>query len=395
MKAGWQINKLGEVCEIVNGGTPKTTISEYWGGKNLWITPAEMGNRLNPYVEDTERKITDYGLVNSSARILPEKSVILSSRAPIGHVVINVHPMATNQGCKGLVPTRNIHYKFLYYYLVSIVRILDSLGTGATFKELSGAKLKDIQIPYPDYYQQRRIVAILDEAFAGISAAKESAEKNLKNANEVFEALLQDTFLNNDGWEEKPIKKIGVTQTGITPQTSDKENYGDYIPFIKPADIDFDGFGSINYSNFSLSEKGLLSGRLIPKNSVLMVCIGASIGKTGFSEQDVSCNQQINSLTLNSNFEPKFFYYALKTRLFFKEVILNSAQATLPIINKSKWENITVKYPKSVAEQRRIVSQFESITAETSRLESVYQQKLANLEELKKSILHKAFSGAL
>ena len=212
----------------------------------------------------------------------------------------------------------------------------------------------------------------------------------------MFEALLQDTFLNHsDDWEEKQIKNIGVTQTGITPHTSDKENYGDYIPFVKPADIDIDGFGTINYINFGLSRKGLSSGRLIKKNSILMVCIGASIGKTGFSEREISCNQQINSLTVNNDLEPKFFYYALKRRSFFDKVILNSAQATLPIINKSKWENISVKYPKSIDEQRRIVSQFDSITAETSVLESIYQQKLSNLEELKKSLLQQAFSGAL
>ena len=89
MKNNWQIKKLGEACEVMNGGTPKTGIREYWGGQHLWITPAEMGKRPSPYVSDTERKITDSGLRDSSARMLPPRSVILSSRAPIGHLVIN------------------------------------------------------------------------------------------------------------------------------------------------------------------------------------------------------------------------------------------------------------------------------------------------------------------
>ena len=104
MKAGWQTKTLGEACEVMNGGTPKTGIPEYWNGGHLWIAPAEMDNRSSPYVSDTKRKITDLGLCDSSAQMLPPNSVILSSRAPIGHLVINIEPMATNQGCKGLIP---------------------------------------------------------------------------------------------------------------------------------------------------------------------------------------------------------------------------------------------------------------------------------------------------
>ena len=120
MKPGWQRKKIGEVCEIVNGGTPKTNVPEYWRGRNLWITPAEMGKRVTPYVSDTVRKITDLGLQDSSAQMLPPDSVILSSRAPIGHLVINTRPMATNQGCKGLIPTAQLQHKFLFYYLFLI-----------------------------------------------------------------------------------------------------------------------------------------------------------------------------------------------------------------------------------------------------------------------------------
>jgi type I restriction enzyme S subunit len=87
MKMRWQTKTLGEMCEVMNGGTPKTGVPEYWDGKHRWITPAEMGKRLSPYVADTERKLTDLGLCNSSAQMLPPHSVILSSRAPIGHLV--------------------------------------------------------------------------------------------------------------------------------------------------------------------------------------------------------------------------------------------------------------------------------------------------------------------
>ncbi|MBZ0127469.1 MAG: restriction endonuclease subunit S, partial [Rhodocyclaceae bacterium] len=209
MKAGWQRKTIDAVCEVVNGGTPKTGLPDYWNGPHQWITPAEMGKRATPYIGQTERTLTDAGLQNSSARLLPAQSVILSSRAPIGHLVINTMPMATNQGCKGLVPRDGLDCKYLYYYLTSIVPLLNDLGTGATFKELSGGKLKEVPISVPPLPEQHRIVAILDAAFDGIATAKANAEQNLQNARALFESHLQKVFTERgEGGEETTLGKV-------------------------------------------------------------------------------------------------------------------------------------------------------------------------------------------
>lgn len=219
MKKGWESKTLGDVCEVINGGTPKTDVLEYWDGKHRWITPAEMGKRLSPYVSETVRMISDLGLRNSSARILPPYSVLLSSRAPIGHLVINTEPMATNQGCKGLIPRNQLQHKFLYYYLSSIVDLLNSLGTGATFKELSGGKLKEVEIPIPPLPEQRRIVELLDEAFASLATAKANAEKNLQNARALFESHLNDVFSKRgEGWVERRLGELCDIERGGSPR---------------------------------------------------------------------------------------------------------------------------------------------------------------------------------
>lgn len=101
MKKNWTYKKLGQVSEIINGGTPKTSIPEYWEGDINWITPADLGKLTIPLVSDTPRKITKLGLDKSSAKLFPAFSVILSTRAPIGHLAINTVEMATNQGCRG------------------------------------------------------------------------------------------------------------------------------------------------------------------------------------------------------------------------------------------------------------------------------------------------------
>ena len=126
-----------------------------------------------------------------------------------------------------------------------------------------------------------------------------------------------------------------------------------------------------------------------------MVCIGATIGKTAYTERDVATNQQINALTPEDGTSFKLLYYQMLTLAFQNEVIRNASQATLPIINKTKWSNLSVTVPPTTKEQEGIVSMLDSLLIETQRLESIYQQKLDSLAELKRSILQKAFSGEL
>jgi len=289
---------------------------------------------------------------------------------------------------------------FLKHYLNSdfIKRLAKKSISGSGVGNLNVGTVREFPIFLPPLPEQQRIVAILDEAFAAIAKAKSNAQQNLQNAKELFESYLQGVFENKgEGWEEKKINEIGIAQTGTTPKTSEKENFGDFIPFIKPADVDFSHSGDIRYDNDGLSEIGLKKGRKMESGSTLMVCIGATIGKVGFAEMDVSCNQQINSLTVKKDFEPKFIYYAMTTRNFQEKVLLEGkgAQATLPIINKSKWVNLTISFPKSKIEQKKFVEKFDALKTETQKLESIYQQKINDLEELKKSVLQKAFAGEL
>src|ERR1035437_3878077 len=121
-----------------------------------------MGKLRSTFVAETERQITEAGLKNSSAKILPTQSIILSTRAPIGHLAINQVPMATNQGCKGLIPNSALDVNYLFNFLWISKDLLNELGSGTTFKELSGTRLKGVPIPLPPSPEQRRIVAKLD-----------------------------------------------------------------------------------------------------------------------------------------------------------------------------------------------------------------------------------------
>ncbi len=388
---------MGDLCNIVNGGTPKTGVREYWAGTNLWITPAEMGRRLSPYMAHTERKLTDLGLKESSARMLPPNSVILSSRAPIGHLVINTKPMSTNQGCKGLVPGKQLEHKFLYYYLTSIVDLLNALGSGATFKELSSGKLKGVTVPFPPLSEQQRIVGILDEAFDGIATAKANSEKNLQNARALFESHLQSFFTQRgEGWVEKTLGELGAITSSKRIFKSEYVKSG--VPFYRTKEVkELANSRGISTELF-ISEaryKEIKANFGVPKQGdILLTAIGTIgeiyvvEGNDDFYFKDGNVLWLKGFTTINSHFL-KYVLISFVERL--NKLAHGSAYSALPI-QRLNAHRIFVPSP---TEQATIVSQLDSVSTETQSLGSLYERKLAALDELKKSLLHQAFTGEL
>ncbi|MCF3948688.1 restriction endonuclease subunit S [Acidiphilium iwatense] len=395
MRDGWQAKTVGDVCELVNGGTPKTDVAEFWGGEHFWITPAEMGKRQSPYAATTARMLSDLGMQNSSATPLPPMSVILSSRAPIGHLVINTEPMAFNQGCKGLIPGRSIDHKFLFYYLGSIVQLLNDLGTGTTFKELSGGKLKEVPIPVPPLPEQKRIVAILDEAFAGIAAATANAEKNLANARELFDGHLKALFDEEQAtWERKTLRQaaldFGRGKSKHRPR-NDPKLYGGKYPFIQTGDVR-NCDHAILESTQTYNESGLAQSKLWPKGTVC-ITIAANIAETGILGFDACFPDSVIGMVV----DPK------QTTNDFVEYLLRSVQAQLKAagkgsaqdnINLATFEDRPFPFPE-LEEQARIVETLNELSSCVRQLEDLYDRKSSVLAELRQAILQKAFSGEL
>ncbi|NMW19614.1 MAG: restriction endonuclease subunit S [Chlorobiaceae bacterium] len=364
----------------MNGGTPKTGIPENWDGSHLWITPAEMGKRLTPYVSDTERKLTDLGLRDSSAGMLPPKSVILSSRAPIGHLVINTDPMATNQGCKGLIPRSQLHYKYLYYYLLCIVDLLNLLGTGATFKELSGGKLKEVTIPVPPLPEQQRIVAILDKAFNGIAKAKANAEKNLKNARQLFESHLNSVFSQQgEEWVVKTLDEISLNlDSKRIPITKSDRVSGEYPYYGASGIVDYVADYIFEDDTLLVSEDG---ANLLARSTPIAFSVSGKYW----------VNNHAHILKFENMATQQFVEFYLES-IKLDDYITGAAQ---PKLNQKALNSIPIAIPKQVEDQAKIVDSIEQLSNETKLLESIYQKKIEALDALKKSILHQAFSGKL
>ncbi len=392
MKAGWHITTVGKAFATATGGTPPKINDALYGDYIPFVKPPELTDTtIDTAVDGLSRAGAEV------ARTLPANSILVSCIGNLGKVGLNTIPIAFNQQINAILPNEQVALPWFMFYQVLGPTFKDQLeeqASGTTVSIVNKSKFNSIPIVLPSIEEQHRIVTLLDEAFADIATAKANAEKNLQNARELFESHLDASFgQRNESWTEKALQDIGLTQTGSTPKTSDQANYGNVLPFIKPGDFAPDG--TLNYENDGLSAQGAASARKVSANSVLMVCIGATIGKCGYAEREIATNQQINAFTPVAGVDKKFIYYQMLTKRFQDRVIHSSGQATLPIINKSKWSALTVFLPATLEEQEAIAQKLDAIREETQRLEAIYRQKLNALDDLKKSLLHQAFSGQL
>jgi type I restriction enzyme S subunit len=196
---------------VVGGSTPKTGVAEYWGGDIPWVTPADLSRLGSHYISDTPRKITSHGLAKSGARLLPAESVLFSSRAPIGHVAINLIPMATNQGFKSLVPdVSRLDPKYLFWWLRANTSFLQGLGVGATFKEVSKTIVSAVRIPLPPLPEQRRIASILDQADALRTKRCELLATVRASRGSAFRTYFGDIWSDSSEWHRQPIRSLAV-----------------------------------------------------------------------------------------------------------------------------------------------------------------------------------------
>ena len=163
---GWAWCRLGDIGEIIGGGTPSTSIEEYWNGEISWITPADLSNYSDKHIAQGKRNITQLGLDNSSAKLIPKGSILFSTRAPIGYVVIADRPLSTNQGFKSLSLSVNMSEEFVYYFLLAEKERIKLLASGTTFQELSASAFSKILIPIPPLAEQHRIVEKIETYFS-------------------------------------------------------------------------------------------------------------------------------------------------------------------------------------------------------------------------------------
>ena len=264
--------KLGEICEIVSGSTPKTTVSEYWDGNLKWITPAELND--NSYiVMDSVRKLTELGVKNSGLSSFPEGTVMLSSRAPIGKVAIAGCEMYCNQGFKNLICSERINNRYLYWFLKGNTEFLNSLGRGATFKEISKKIVASIEINVPPMEQQLVAVNNLERIAAIIQLRKQQLQK----LDELVKARFVELFGTETEFDKWPCCTIGdVADVCVGVVIKPTQYYTDTgIPAFRSLNIGEMRVKDSDWVYFTEEGHQKNQKSVVHKNDVLVVRSGA------------------------------------------------------------------------------------------------------------------------
>ena len=186
----WEVNKLKYISNVYNGATPSSGTERFWNGNISWVTPTDF-NKSN-YINQTERKITKSGLNSCGTTLVPKNSIIMTTRAPIGNIAIAENELCTNQGCKSIVINKKTDEKYMFYQFFTKSELLNSLGSGTTFMELSSKELKNIKIPLPPKEEQIKIASFLDEKTAQIDEVISQKEKLIELLKERKQIVIND-----------------------------------------------------------------------------------------------------------------------------------------------------------------------------------------------------------
>ncbi len=259
--------------------------------------------------------------------------------------------------------------------------------------------MKNIPIPLPPLPEQKRIVSILDQAFTAIDQAKANTEKNLKNARELFQSKLQETFdngklkIDTGEWEEKRINKVCVLKSGTTISPSLERKNGDVL-YTKISDMNLsENLVEMNTSSRFVNNNEIKEKQIIPEGAIIFPKRGGAIATNKKRKivkptiVDLNTMAIIPSKKINADYLFQWF------QLFDLCDISNGA--SVPQINNYSFNEVYISYPKSLEEQKQIVKKLDTVSTETKKLEAIYQRKINCLDELKKSILQKAFSGEI
>lgn len=368
MKKGWEERKLGEVVDIINGRNQSAVIS----GSGQYPIYGSAGNLMGYAI--------DY--------LCEEGTTIIGRKGNISNPIYIEEKFWNVDTAFGLYPKNGYAPKFINYLCQTID--FKSRNRGTTIPSLVKSDLLNIAIPFVSSLpEQQRIVSILDQAFAAIAKAKANAEQNLKNAKELFESYLQGVFeKKGDGWEEKTIGEIGnpkMCKRIFKEQTS---TFGD-IPFYKIGTFGKEPDAYISkeiYAEFRAKYS-------FPKKGDVLISASGTIGRRVRYNGEPAYFQDSNIVWIENDEKQVSNVFLFE---FYGACNWGSTKgATISRLYNDNLKNIKISFPKSHKEQQTIVRQLDALRAELQKLEAVYQRKIEDLEELKKSILQKAFSGAL
>lgn len=380
------LDKLGE---IVGGATPSTKCEDYYGGSIPWITPKDLSSFKGRYITSGERNITEKGLASCSAQMMPKDAVLFTSRAPIGYVAIASQSVCTNQGFKSIVVNEKADPLFVYYLLKYNKDAIEAMGSGTTFKEVSGKTMRAVKVRIPlDVSYQKRIAAVLDSLDTKI----ENNERINDNLEQQAHSYFQELFVDNASpeWTTGTISDLGTVVGGSTPSKAKPEYYTESgIAWITPKDLSINESKFISHGENDITELGLKnsSAAIMPEGTVLFSS-RAPIGYIAIAAGEVTTNQGFKSVVPKPEIGTPFVYFFLKNTLPVIEGMASGS--TFKEVSGSTMKNVPAVIPDA-----EILAKFSDFCAPVFAQQRTLEEQNQSLAKLRDSLLPKLMSGEI
>lgn len=380
------LDKLGE---IVGGATPSTKCEDYYGGSIPWITPKDLSSFKGRYITSGERNITEKGLASCSAQMMPKDAVLFTSRAPIGYVAIASQSVCTNQGFKSIVVNEKADPLFVYYLLKYNKDAIEAMGSGTTFKEVSGKTMRAVKVRIPlDVSYQKRIAAVLDSLDTKI----ENNERINDNLEQQAQAFFQELFVDNADpeWAIGTISDLGAVVGGSTPSKAKPEYYTETgIAWITPKDLSVNKSKFISHGENDITELGLKnsSATIMPEGTVLFSS-RAPIGYIAVAAGEVTTNQGFKSIVPKPEIGTAFVYYFLKHNLPIIEGMASGS--TFKEVSGS-----TMKGVPAVIPDTDTIARFNDFCSPIFAQQRILEEQNQSLATLRDDLLPKLMSGEI
>jgi type I restriction enzyme S subunit len=303
--------RLGDVAEISSGGTPSRSVLEYWqNGTIPWV---KIGDIKEKYISRTGEMITELGLKNSSAKIIPKGALLYTIFATLGEVGILNIDATTNQAIAGIQFSDIVNPNYAYYFLKSLKKSVEAIGRGVAQNNINQYILKNILIPLPPLDEQKRIADVLDKASELIKKRKEQIRLMDELAKSLFIEMFGDPVENPMGWNVKKLGDLAHIETGGTPARINANNYSDTgIPWVKTGEI---AAGYILSTEERITELGMENSncKLLPVNTILLAMYGQGItrGKVGLLKIVATTNQACAAILPNESYSSEYLLQLL------------------------------------------------------------------------------------
>ena len=350
--------RLGDVCTVVSGSTPKSTVPEYWDGDIKWITPAELSNDTY-IINDSARHITALGVAKTGLKSFPAGTVILSSRAPIGKTAIAGCEMFCNQGFKNLICSEKIDSKYLYYFLSGKTDYLNSLGRGATFKEISKAIVENIEIPLPEVEEQKRIATRFERLLRLIQLQKAELEELDKLVKSRFIELFGDPQRNPHGYKHTKLSDIATYYNGLTYKPENVAAEGTIV--LRSSNIQN---SQLDFADTVRVDCAIKERLMVQKNDILMCSRNGSaklVGKVALIKdiQEPMSFGAFMMIIRSHYFGYLMTYFQMDA---FRQQIKTGATTTINQITGRMLDDVTIPLPPM-----SLVDQFATFVEQTDK----------------------------